>query len=358
MNRVTDADKEAWDILDDNASAVPQMAPDTEAGVDLVVGTKGGKEPDEGASGSKREHKDSSSVSKGEYSGSPSKRARVDVPAAAGDSADDRGDENTRPEDTTFSWHKDARNILSKIRSNKKAWPFLQPVDPVQDECLDYLRIIKEPMDLGTVETKLTHDMSIETKHVANDIVSCPNVVGRYYQTAHAFVVDILLTFENALIYNPVESQVHKMAQEMTTIACKHVLASRCLAACLPSAQKQLQDKREMSTEGSEATAGAGQSEVDTEEMKQLQAALALKVQAPGRTSLSKVSSAALRKIAQHLSGSCLKIDCSLSQTDLSALVHTLKANCSTTRLDIDGNHCESHCVFLSCFELFRLVKQ
>jgi bromodomain-containing factor 1 len=35
------------------------------------------------------------------------------------------------------------------------AWPFLEPVDPDRYELPDYLKIIKEPMDLATVWNNL-----------------------------------------------------------------------------------------------------------------------------------------------------------------------------------------------------------
>lgn len=38
---------------------------------------------------------------------------------------------------------------------DKSAWPFLQPVDPIAHGCPHYLDWIAEPMDLGSIKTKL-----------------------------------------------------------------------------------------------------------------------------------------------------------------------------------------------------------
>jgi hypothetical protein len=35
------------------------------------------------------------------------------------------------------------------------AIPFLRPVDPIKQGCGDYLMVIRDPMDLGTVERNL-----------------------------------------------------------------------------------------------------------------------------------------------------------------------------------------------------------
>ena len=41
------------------------------------------------------------------------------------------------------------------LRKNKNAWPFKQPVDPIALNIPNYLDIIKQPMDLQTVERNL-----------------------------------------------------------------------------------------------------------------------------------------------------------------------------------------------------------
>ena len=45
--------------------------------------------------------------------------------------------------------------ILNVLSTHQWAEPFLQPVDPVALNIPDYFRIIKHPMDLGTVRSKV-----------------------------------------------------------------------------------------------------------------------------------------------------------------------------------------------------------
>lgn len=45
--------------------------------------------------------------------------------------------------------------ILKSLQRHPSAYPFLIPVDPVALKILDYCEIVKEPMDLQTVENNL-----------------------------------------------------------------------------------------------------------------------------------------------------------------------------------------------------------
>lgn len=80
-------------------------------------------------------------------------------------------------------------HLLSALQSNTNAWPFLAPVN--KDEVLDYYDVIKQPMDLGTMETKLDQDG---------------------YETPDDFIRDVLLICNNCRRYNGVETTYHKAA--------------------------------------------------------------------------------------------------------------------------------------------------
>ena len=71
---------------------------------------------------------------------------------------------------------------------------FGRPVDPVELDLPDYLEIIKSPMDLGTVRRK---------------------VEGGGYRDIEAVAKDVLLTFDNALHYNPETSTVSQLARRL-----------------------------------------------------------------------------------------------------------------------------------------------
>lgn len=68
------------------------------------------------------------------------------------------------------------------------------PVDPIQLGIPDYNDVVKVPMDLGTVKRRL------ETGH---------------YRDLHNFVQDVHLCFDNAMLYNPRNSDVHTLAKSL-----------------------------------------------------------------------------------------------------------------------------------------------
>lgn len=47
--------------------------------------------------------------------------------------------------------------ILNRLKNHKSSFPFLTPVDEKRDGIANYYDIIKEPMDLGTVENNLNN---------------------------------------------------------------------------------------------------------------------------------------------------------------------------------------------------------
>ncbi|TFK56505.1 hypothetical protein OE88DRAFT_1689584 [Heliocybe sulcata] len=86
------------------------------------------------------------------------------------------------------------RNALQKLRADKHAPLFLQPVDPVRDGAPNYFDIIKHPMDLGTMGAKLE--------------------AGQYHDR-FAFEADFRLVINNAKTYNIAGSWPYKEAVTM-----------------------------------------------------------------------------------------------------------------------------------------------
>lgn len=86
--------------------------------------------------------------------------------------------------------------LLSALQTSSSAWPFLVPVNG--DEVHDYYDVIKEPMDLGTMETKLDKDQ---------------------YESVEDFVKDVLLLVRNCKRYNaettPYAKAANKLEKEM-----------------------------------------------------------------------------------------------------------------------------------------------
>lgn len=88
-------------------------------------------------------------------------------------------------------------NILRTLMTHPAGWVFNKPVDPVALDIPDYFSIVTQPMDLGTIKTKLGDNM---------------------YFSAAEFVADVRLTFSNAMLYNPPINKVHGMAKELDNL--------------------------------------------------------------------------------------------------------------------------------------------
>lgn len=89
-------------------------------------------------------------------------------------------------------------NQLIKELMSKKLYhinfPFLQPVDPVALNIPHYMEIVKEPMDLSTIQAKLANNQ---------------------YENGDAFEADVRLVFKNCYLFNPAGNDVHSMGQKL-----------------------------------------------------------------------------------------------------------------------------------------------
>mmetsp|Transcript_26503 Transcript_26503/g.30812 ORF Transcript_26503/g.30812 Transcript_26503/m.30812 type:complete len:764 (-) Transcript_26503:73-2364(-) len=84
--------------------------------------------------------------------------------------------------------------ILKLLQCHQHGWVFNDPVDAVELGLLDYLEVIKHPMDLGTVKNRMENG---------------------HYLSLKGFQADVFLTFNNAIVYNPEGSIVYNIAKEM-----------------------------------------------------------------------------------------------------------------------------------------------
>ncbi|XP_008776176.2 transcription factor GTE4-like [Phoenix dactylifera] len=87
--------------------------------------------------------------------------------------------------------------LLQKLMKHKYAWVFNTPVDVKGLGLNDYYNIIKHPMDLGTVKSRLSKN---------------------WYKTPSEFAEDVRLTFRNAVTYNPKGQDAHFMAEQLSQI--------------------------------------------------------------------------------------------------------------------------------------------
>ncbi|KAM4691162.1 nucleosome-remodeling factor subunit BPTF [Rhinophrynus dorsalis] len=82
------------------------------------------------------------------------------------------------------------KRVLRSLQTHKMGWPFLEPVDP--EDAPDYYRVIKEPMDLSTMEER---------------------ICTRFYKKLTEFVADMTKIFDNCRYYNPSDSAFCQSAE-------------------------------------------------------------------------------------------------------------------------------------------------
>ncbi|KAH9875394.1 hypothetical protein J1614_004886 [Plenodomus biglobosus] len=83
---------------------------------------------------------------------------------------------------------------LMKPKYSAVTFPFTTPVDPVALNIPSYLKIIKKPMDFGTIERNLKNGL---------------------YQSAKDFYADAQLVFQNCYKFNPEGDAVNKMGHQL-----------------------------------------------------------------------------------------------------------------------------------------------
>ena len=77
---------------------------------------------------------------------------------------------------------------------HQNGWPFQTPVDTIKLGLPDYFKLIKYPMDLGTVKKRLEHN---------------------YYWCSEECIHDVTTMFQNCYLYNKPEEEVVSMAKEV-----------------------------------------------------------------------------------------------------------------------------------------------
>lgn len=84
--------------------------------------------------------------------------------------------------------------LLLKLRRNRNAYPFLEPVDPIKLGVPDYPLKVKHPMDLSTIKKKLDQ---------------------KIYKSPSEYESDIRLMFNNCYSYNHPSSEVYLMGKNL-----------------------------------------------------------------------------------------------------------------------------------------------
>ncbi|XP_026479099.1 homeotic protein female sterile-like isoform X2 [Ctenocephalides felis] len=86
------------------------------------------------------------------------------------------------------------KTVLKAVWKHGFAWPFRQPVDAAELNLPDYHKIIKQPMDLGTIKKRLEHN---------------------YYWSGKECIQDFNTMFTNCYVYNKPGEDVVVMAQTL-----------------------------------------------------------------------------------------------------------------------------------------------
>ncbi|XP_059607364.1 homeotic protein female sterile-like isoform X2 [Phlebotomus argentipes] len=84
------------------------------------------------------------------------------------------------------------KTVITAVWKHRHSWPFLQPVDAKNLNLPDYHKIIKQPMDLGTIKKRLENN---------------------YYQSSKECIQDFNIMFSNCYVYNQPDEDVVLMAQ-------------------------------------------------------------------------------------------------------------------------------------------------
>ncbi|KAG5682045.1 hypothetical protein PVAND_011435 [Polypedilum vanderplanki] len=102
-----------------------------------------------------------------------------------------------RPGRATNQLHYLLKTVMKIVWKHQFSWPFQQPVDTIKLNLPDYHKIIKKPMDLGTIKKRLENN---------------------YYWKAQEAIDDFQTMFDNCYIYNKPGEDVVVMAQALEKI--------------------------------------------------------------------------------------------------------------------------------------------
>lgn len=102
--------------------------------------------------------------------------------------------------------------VMKALWKHQFAWPFRQPVDVVKLGLPDYHKIIKQPMDMGTIKRRLENN---------------------YYWAASECMQDFNTMFTNCYIYNKPTDDIVLMAQTLEKIFLQKV-------ASMPQEEQEL----------------------------------------------------------------------------------------------------------------------
>ncbi|CAG9316071.1 unnamed protein product [Blepharisma stoltei] len=94
-------------------------------------------------------------------------------------------------------WEKPGKKLINVLWRTNHSWIFHEPVDPMKLNLPDYFDVVKNPMDFGTIKKKLNNNV---------------------YTSGEEFIKDLELVFYNCRLFNPPESDVIKMCNQVQSV--------------------------------------------------------------------------------------------------------------------------------------------
>lgn len=93
---------------------------------------------------------------------------------------------------------KHLQSVLTEIKAHDCAWPFLEPVNAEETGAIDYYEVIKNPIDLSTIQSRLDD--------------------GWFYVTKEIFIADLKRMVDNCKTYNGKGHYVTEMAIQLEKV--------------------------------------------------------------------------------------------------------------------------------------------
>lgn len=132
--------------------------------------------------------------------------------------------------------------VLQSLKRNSLAEPFLYPVDPKSMGVPSFYTLVKEPMDLSTVEKKLKN----------ND-----------YLNSSQFITDVRKIWKNALTSNAQGSDIYRKALEMNRIFEESVKEIEAIASQKPAQEPPKAEKKSAKSQQQPQTQAQPQRQVN-----------------------------------------------------------------------------------------------
>ncbi|KYR02111.1 PHD zinc finger-containing protein [Tieghemostelium lacteum] len=115
------------------------------------------------------------------------------------------------PEEINRLMMEKCKAILSTLMKDHKSKYFREPVDHVKLQLTNYLDVIKEPMDFGTIDKRINYQPPQPT----GDHQQPPQPLVTPYQNFMQFDQQVRLVFKNAMTYNENDTEVYEHAEEL-----------------------------------------------------------------------------------------------------------------------------------------------